>query len=162
MEPYQLEDLYERYARELYLYAYSLCQNGSLAQDLVSDTFYKALLSLEGTDLGWRSWLYRVCRNLWMDHLRGLRRVACHPPDREPMDDSDGLPERFIREERQQAVYRAVQSLPDTDREMVTLYYYGQLSIKEAAEAMGLTPGAARTLLCRARKKLKQRLEGLL
>lgn len=162
MEPYELEDLYERYARELYLYAYSLCQNTSLAQDLVSDTFYKALLSLEGTDLGWRSWLYRVCRNLWMDHLRGQRRVTFHPPDREPVDDSDGLPERFIREERQQAVYRAVQALPDTDREMVTLYYYGQLSIKEAAEAMGLTPGAARTLLCRARKKLKQRLEGLL
>ena len=38
--------------------------------------------------------------------------------------------------------------------------YAGELSLKEAGEAMGLTPGAARTLLCRARKKLKSRLEG--
>lgn len=162
MKPKQLEDLYGRYAQELYLYAYSLCQNRSMAQDLVSDTFYRALLSLEGTDLGWRSWLYRVCRNLWMDYLRRQRHIAPHALDQEPADHGESLPEQFIRAEQQQAVYRAVQELSTTDREVITLYYYSQLSTREVAEAMGLTPGAVRTLLCRARKKLKQRLEGFI
>ena len=66
----------------------------------------------------------------------------------------------LLQEERRRAVYRAVQALSPVDREIVTLHYYGGLSLKEAGEAMGLTPGAARTLLCRARKKLKSRLEG--
>ena len=55
-----------------------------------------------------------------------------------------------------------MQALSPVDREIVTLHYYGGLSLKEAGEAMGLTPGAARTMLCRARKKLKTRLEGAL
>ena len=46
--------------------------------------------------------------------------------------------------------------------EVITLYYYGELSLKEVGAAMGISPGAARTLLCRARKKLKTRLEGQL
>ena len=90
MKPKQLEDLYGRYAQELYLYAYSLCQNRSMAQDLVSDTFYRALLSLEGTDLGWRSWLYRVCRNLWMDYLRRQRHIAPHALALSPLTQYDG------------------------------------------------------------------------
>ena len=145
MEPRSLEELYRRYAGELYLYAYSLCQNEAQAQDLTAEAFCRALLALDGADAGWRSWLYKECRNLWLDQVRRRRRLA---------------PEEPLQEERRRAVYRAVQALSPGDREIVTLHYYGGLSLKEAGEAMGLTPGAARTLLCRARKKLKSRLEG--
>lgn len=55
-----------------------------------------------------------------------------------------------------------MQALSPADREVITLYYYGELSLKEVGAAMGISPGAARTLLCRARKKLKTRLEGQL
>ena len=150
MEPRTLEELYRRYAGELYLYAYSLCQNEAQAQDLTAEAFCRALLALDGADAGWRSWLYKVCRN---------RRLAPEPPGPELAAEGDVL-EELLQEERRRAVYRAVQALSPVDREIVTLHYYGGLSLKEAGEAMGLTPGAARTLLCRARKKLKSRLEG--
>ena len=140
MEPRTLEELYRRYAGELYLYAYSLCQNEAQAQDLTAEAFCRALLALDGADAGWRSRLYKVCRP-------------------ELAAEGDVL-EELLQEERRRAVYRAVQALSPVDREIVTLHYYGGLSLKEAGEAMGLTPGAARTLLCRARKKLKSRLEG--
>ena len=68
----------------------------------------------------------------------------------------------MIREETRRTVYRAVQDLAPLDREVITLYYYGELSLKEVGTAMGISPGAARTMLCRARKKLKIRLEGAL
>ena len=42
-----LEALYRRHVGEVYLYAYSLCKNPDQAQDLVGETFYRALLSLE-------------------------------------------------------------------------------------------------------------------
>ena len=44
MEPRTLEELYRRYAGELYLYAYSLCQNEAQAQDLTAEAFCRALL----------------------------------------------------------------------------------------------------------------------
>ena len=150
MEPRTLEELYRRYAGELYLYAYSLCQNEAQAQDLTAEAFCRALLALDGADAGWRSWLYKVRRS---------RRLAPEPPGPELAAEGDVL-EELLQEERRRAVYRAVQALSPVDREIVTLHYYGGLSLKEAGEAMGLTPGAARTLLCRARKKLKSRLEG--
>lgn len=59
MEPRTLEELYRRYAGELYLYAYSLCQNEAQAQDLTAEAFCRALLALDGADAGWRSWLYK-------------------------------------------------------------------------------------------------------
>ena len=80
MEPRTLEELYRRYAGELYLYAYSLCQNEAQAQDLTAEAFCRALLALDGADAGWRSWLYKVCRNLWLDQVRRSRRLAPEPP----------------------------------------------------------------------------------
>lgn len=160
MEPKTLEGLYQRYAGELYLYAFSLCQDRAQAQDLVSEAFCRALLSLDGAEESWRGWLYRVCRNLWLDGLRRRKYLTGEPPDPERLAAEGDLLEDLIREETRRTVYRAVQALSPTDREVVTLYYYGELSLKEVGAAMGITPGAARTLLCRARKKLKTRLEG--
>lgn len=80
MEPRSLEELYRRYAGELYLYAYSLCQNRARAQDLTAEAFCRALLSLEGEGVQWRGWLFKVCRNLWLDELRRGKYLAPEPP----------------------------------------------------------------------------------
>ncbi|UQT48215.1 sigma-70 family RNA polymerase sigma factor [Flavonifractor plautii] len=159
MEPRTLEELYRRYAGELYLYAYSLCQNEAQAQDLTAEAFCRALLALDGADAGWRSWLYKVCRNLWLDQVRRSRRLS--PGAARPGAGGGGR-----RAGGAAPGGTAPGRLPGGagplpgGSEIVTLHYYGGLSLKEAGEAMGLTPGAARTLLCRARKKLKSRLEG--
>lgn len=139
MEPRTLEELYRRYAGELYLYAYSLCQNEAQAQDLTAEAFCRALLALDGADAGWRSWLYKVCRNLWLDQVRRSRRLAPEPPGPELAAEGDVL-EELLQEERRQAVYRAVQALSPVDREIVTLHYYGGLSLKEAGEARDSAP----------------------
>ena len=81
MEPRSLEELYRRCAGELYLYAYSLCQNRAQAQDLTAEAFCRALLSLEGEGVQWRGWLFKVCRNLWLDELRRGKRLAPEPPN---------------------------------------------------------------------------------
>ena len=110
----------------------------------------------------WRGWLFKVCRNLWLDELRRGKRLAPEPPDPERLPVEGDILEELIRQETRRTVYRAVQALSPADREVITLYYYGELSLKEVGAAMGISPGAARTLLCRARKKLKTRLEGQL
>ncbi|MCQ5028625.1 sigma-70 family RNA polymerase sigma factor [Flavonifractor sp. DFI.6.63] len=156
-----LEALYRRHVGEVYLYAYSLCKNPDQAQDLVGETFYRALLSLE-REGEWKGWLFRVCRNLWVDSMRRRKFQTGEPPDPERLAAEEDLLEDLIREERRRAVYRAVLELSPADREAVTLHYCAGLPLREVGAAMGLSPGAARTLLCRARQKLKTRLEGQL
>ena len=66
----ELEILYKKYSLELYIYALSLCKDNDLSQDLVSETFFKALLSIEYSQGYIKYWLFRVCKNLYLDHLR--------------------------------------------------------------------------------------------
>ena len=62
-----LEEVYSLYAKQVYLYARSLCNNHYMAEELTSDTFYKALLSLDGKSTSIKYWLLRVCRNLFLE-----------------------------------------------------------------------------------------------
>ena len=59
--------LYEAYGRELFLYLYSLCKSRETAEDLMQETFVKALLSLPDGHANVRAWLYMVARNLYYD-----------------------------------------------------------------------------------------------
>lgn len=69
-----LQQSYERYSRELYIYLYSLCNNGQLAQDLLQETFVTAILSLPDNHTNARAWLYMVVRNLYFNHYKKEKR----------------------------------------------------------------------------------------
>ena len=137
-----LEALYRDHYRAALLYALSLCGDRDLAEDLVSDAFEAALLTLDDSHPSVRYWLLRVCRHLWLDELRRRKRRPTVP-----------------REERYAALYRALRKLPDQPRELLTLHYFSGLSLRRAGELTGMTEGAAKTALCRARQRLRTILE---
>ena len=62
--------LYGLYQKELYLYLYSLCGDGHLAEDLLHETFLKALLALPDGHTNMRAWLYMVARNLFYNQQK--------------------------------------------------------------------------------------------
>lgn len=66
----QLEQIYKTYFHDVYRYALSLCQNESQAQDLVSETYLKAIEALPQDYTEVRAWLFRVCRNCFIDQQR--------------------------------------------------------------------------------------------
>ena len=68
MEKDILKQIYQKYRKEIYLYLYSLCKNSSLAEDLLQETFLKALLSLPDDHTNMRAWLYLVARNLFFNY----------------------------------------------------------------------------------------------
>ena len=65
-----LEELYHRYYRSAVLYCISLCGTQQLAEDIATDAFVKAYLSLPNDVTSFRYWLMKVCKNLWIDYLR--------------------------------------------------------------------------------------------
>ena len=100
----------------------------------------------------------RVCRNLLCDHRRRRRRHA----DGEPPERADGAPtpeERLLQREELIALYRAIARLSEEEQELLNLFYFARRPLSEIAQLTGMTPGAAKTRLYRARQHLRREME---
>ena len=153
-----LADLYRTHYAPACLYCLTLCGDEHLAQDLVADAFVKAYLSLPNNVPSFRYWLLRVCKNLWIDHLR--RRS--HETDDEPLQyiADPATPESlYLRSERTRTLYDAIAALPPADRELVTLHYLSGVPLQEAARLMNVSYPAVRQRMTRLRRTLKHYME---
>lgn len=91
--------LYSLYQKELYLYLYSLCGDRHLAEDLLHETFLKALLALPDGHGNMRAWLYMVARNLFYNQQKKKSREILMDEQIYPLEEKTekGLPEKFSR-----------------------------------------------------------------
>ncbi len=156
----QLCRLYEQYQREVYLYLYAMSRNKDIAEDLLQETFLKALLALPENHENFRAWLYMVARNLYFNYRKKEKRVLQmqEAPEARQIEQEHPV-EKLIRSERNRLLYQTLSGLEEKKREVLTLRYFGGLSQMEIASVMHLTPENVRVLAYRARQELKQRME---
>lgn len=153
-----LEQLYRKYYNAALLYCTALCGDEHLAQDITADAFVKAYLSLPDDVPSFRYWLLRVCKNLWIDHLRKHSREVSDEP-LQYMASGNTPEEQYLRDEQHRSLWNAITELPSADRELVTLHYFSGLSLQEAAQVMGRSYPAVRQQMTRLRKTLRLKLE---
>jgi RNA polymerase sigma-70 factor (ECF subfamily) len=154
----ELEVLYKKYSTELYIYALSLCKDHHLSQDLVSETFFKALLSMENSQVYIKYWLFRVCKNLYLDYLKKNKRFQDMETDAAKLLVEDNTLDKMIYNEERRKIYYKVLNLQPSYKEIITLYCYCNFDLQEISTIIKISQGAARTLLFRARKKLNEAL----
>ena len=155
--------LYRLYQKELYLYLYSLCGDRHLAEELLHETFLKALLALPDGHTNMRAWLYMVARNLFYNQQKKKsREILMEEQDylSEQKTDEDML-EKILEEENRRRLYQAVRRLEIKKREIIQMQYFGEMSQKEIAAVLHITPENVRVLAYRAKKELKKDLEEL-
>ena len=153
-----LEALYRRHYSAAILYCMSLCGDEHLAQDLVSDAFVKAYLSLPDEIPSFQYWLLRVCKNIWIDHLRKQKfRTEAESLDR--LADPVTPETAYIQGQERRALWNAIRSLEPADRELVTLHYFSALPLTQIAPLLGKSHAATLKQLSRLRQILKQRME---
>ena len=150
------EELYEDHYKELVAYGARISGNKELAEDLVQETFVRALMNTETVaDLSpskQRAWLFRTFKNLFFDRYR--RAVL------EREYEQNWQPEH-IDDPGMQKIENAMllQSLKPEDRAIFQLRYFDDYSAEEISRMMNLPPGTVRSKLSRCRKYLKQNLE---
>ena len=151
------EQLYRQHYAAALLYAQGLCRSRPLAEDMVQEAFCRAWLALPDGVVSFRSWLFRVLRNLIIDHLRRQK----HLSDEDVPETADAAtPESvLLQREDAAALYRALERLPDADRELLTLHCFARLTAAELADTLHMTPTAVRQRLHRARTRLRQNME---
>ena len=164
MENDVLAVVYRTYSRGIYLYLYGLSHNRQLSEDLMQETFVKALITVGTVDMGIRAWLYKVARNLYFNTYRkdkrliiGLENVENKAEIREEIEESPLS--KLLRTEREKALYKALNKLEGKKREVLLLQYFSGLSGKDIAKLLDITTENVRILAFRGKKELKLYLE---
>lgn len=158
-----VEELFKLYYNDALLYALTVAGDRQTAEDAVMSAFYKALATADGKILDFKSWLLRVCRNEVYSKLRKSRRlVRISEEERTALkDESESAIERIIREEEYRALHRAMGRLGAGSKEVLTLYYFESMGIREISEILSKSPEAVKVALFRARSELKKNMEAI-
>ncbi len=147
---------------QLYNFAHWLTQDRSEAEDLVQETYAKALRGFSSFQMGtnFRAWIYRILRNTFLTSRTGLKaNVPLEFDDSSEPSAGPETPETVLIERAQQQVVQEVMAeLPVNYREILLLCEVEEMSYQEIAEALSVPIGTVMSRLSRARKALRDRL----
>jgi RNA polymerase sigma-70 factor, ECF subfamily len=156
-----------RHIDSLYRYALSLTRNRDAAEDLLQDTYARALPALQRLRIesNLKSWLFTILRNNWFNQLRkrnaapqliqiapeNNRDIECAPHHLNSL-------EILVSEEDSIRVHSAIEKLSDAFREIIQLREFEDLSYSEIARVLDCPVGTVMSRLARARSKLRNLL----
>lgn len=169
-DPGAVRWLVDTYGDRLYSLALRLLGDPDEAQDVVQETFIRALDRLDQfrEEARFGTWLYRIAYN---QALMALRRRRPHLRLDDPVETEEGdvlpreledwsqLPEdRLLAGEMRERLEAAIQELSPALRSVFLLRDVHGFSTQETAEVLGISPGAVKVRLHRARMRLRERL----
>jgi RNA polymerase sigma-70 factor (ECF subfamily) len=156
------EDLAIPLFDQLYNFARWLTQDTSEAEDLVQETYAKALRGFSSFQAGtnFRAWMFRILRNSFLNSRTGLKTtVPLGEEEDEIMASPDPSPEGVLIAQADRAeVRQALQDLPIPYREILLLCEVEEMSYEEIAQALGVPMGTVMSRLFRARKAMRSLL----
>jgi RNA polymerase sigma-70 factor, ECF subfamily len=148
------------YMDNLYRYAMVLTRNRSEAEDLVQETYVRAIRAMDSLRAGsnMKSWLYTILRNIWINQLRKQYtslEMASAELDDVVMETSKDPHELYVSSLWREQLRQAIHQLPVDFREVIVLREYEELSYQEIARLVGCPVGTVMSRLARARIKLR-------
>ncbi len=151
-----LERLYLEYHRPIVNYLYRMVGDSEQAEELAQDVFVRAYggLSRLEENSNYRAWLYRIATNLAYDRLR-RRRLVRWFSFRET-DQDERVTQGPDRLAEHQAIQQALMRVPETYRSALVLFSVQGYAVKEIAESLGISEGAVKTRLSRAREMFRK------
>jgi len=148
----------------LYGYALVLTHNHAEAEDLVQETYFRAVRAMGSlrADSNLKAWLFTILRNVWLNQLRKQRlrpqsveigdcdRVAdcLAEPSKDPLD-------IYMSKIETKQVRVAIEKLPLGSREIILLREYEELTYREIAKVLACPAGTVMSRLARARTRLR-------
>ncbi len=157
------EEVVKRTYRHVYTQALRLVGDRQEAEDVAQEAYVRVFRGLGGFrgDAQFETWLYRIVANAAITHLRRRRRfgeLLTEPGEEGPQIPADvRLAEQTVDRDELQ---RALELLPLSFRSVVVLKDVYGLSCREIGVHLGISEGAVKVRLHRARKRLKERLFG--
>ena len=151
--------LYDHYQGSVYRFLFYRTRSGTLAEDLTSETFFRALRSMnnfrwQGKDFG--AWLMTIARNLATDHFKaGRTRLELSTEDMGLHDDATEGPEHAVLASlTNELLLKALTELPSEQKDCLVMRFLQGMSIAETAAVLGRSEGAVKQLQLRGVRNL--------
>ena len=152
----EFDALWRRHAGEVRRFALSLCGDRALADDVTAETFVRVWTARDRVDLATvTGYLLTIARHLILQERSRVRRRD--PLEGDIADLAPGPHDRAAGRAELDAVLADLQTLPEPDRAALLMRAHDQMSYEEIAAALGITVGAAKVKVHRARLKLAER-----
>lgn len=153
------EDLVKRYMKRAYFIILGFTGDPEVSLDLSQEAFVSVFRSIKRFNPQYRfyPWFYKILKNLALNYMRRRRRETSLSGS---ISDNNYNPEVIReRDERKDAVWKAIWELEPGEREIIILKRFQELSYKDIAQILDCPVGTVMSRLYYARKKLKERVE---
>lgn len=158
------KNIYELYADYVYRFLLCLTSSQQLAEELTQETFYQAVKSIRryNGECKIEVWLCQIAKHMYYNHLKYEKRRKHISFD--DLSDSDkqisATPEEiFITNENIDKIWREINNLDDTSREVMVCRISNNMSFREIGGLMNKSENWARVTYYRAKKKLEERIK---
>ena len=160
---YQADAIEIEHLNGLYSYALILSRNHADAEDLVQETYLRAMQAKDRlrADSNIKAWLFTILRNIWLNQLRKRRsgpqivETMEDGPANEVVEPSRDSYDIYVSNLEREQVRAAIEKLPIEFREIILLREYEELSYQEIASVLDCPAGTVMSRLGRARGKLR-------
>lgn len=146
-------ELFQKYAQDVYRFAYWLCGDEQEAEDITAETFLRALTAagrIEAETV--KGYLLTIAKNLAYKRANQKKR---HSPLDPKLQSAANSPEREAEVNlKLQGVMRFIQTLPEIDRAALLMHAQDEMPYEEIADVLGISLSAAKVKVHRARLKL--------
>lgn len=154
-------EIYDLLVERIYKFVFFRVNTTEEAEDITEEVFIKAWKNLDKFSekgYGITAWLYKIARNLVIDHYRGMKESEDLENYTGLIDSSPGPEETFFAKAEKEMVFEALKKIKDSYSEILTLKYVNDLTNSEIAEILEMKEAHVRVLLSRAVQSLKNKL----
>ncbi|MBQ6864639.1 MAG: sigma-70 family RNA polymerase sigma factor [Clostridia bacterium] len=158
------EKLYADYFNDVFLYILRLSGNEHIAEEITSDTFFKAMHSVDRFrgECDIRVWLCQIAKNSYFSYLKKQKKVQSLQ-DSELLilpDLSDTAEEQLLRADEAEQIRKILHEINEPYKEVFMWRVFADMSFKQIGQIFSKSENWACVTYHRARKQIRERLEG--
>ena len=156
----EFEQIYITYFRDVYLYIRRLSNSEHIAEEITSETFFKAMKSIDSYrgDCDIRVWLCQIAKNCYYSYIKKADRTECID-NVEIAEQGASFEERLFRHDTAMQIQKILHDVPEPYKEVFMWRVYAELSFKQIGQIFGKSENWACVTYHRARNKIKEKLE---
>ena len=156
----EFEQIYTTYFRDVYLYICKLSNSEHIAEEITSETFFKAIKSIDSFrgDCDIRVWLCQIAKNCYYSYIKKADRTECID-NVEIAEQGASFEERLFRHDTAMQIQKILHDVPEPYKEVFMWRVYAELSFKQIGQIFGKSENWACVAYHRARNKIKEKLE---
>lgn len=153
------EEIYRLYVSDVYGFLYKLSRNADIAEELTSETFYRAVKNIDSYKGNCKMsvWLISISKNLYYDYIKKKENNNISIGDTDYSDNSN-IAENLEDKEMKRKIHKILHTLDEPFKEVFSLRVFSELSFKDIGELFEKSDGWARIVFFRAKEKIVNKL----